>query len=145
MSARRALVASACAVAAILVPAQPATASDGLTLTLTSNVTKAKVGTIVEYTAALENHGTETVPALTISISLPDSLQGRAMSCPTGGQGQFFCPLGDFAPESVTEVRFYVEAADRNPTNGPVTVTASSNFVVILTAQLPQLKIVGKP
>lgn len=147
MSARRAFVASACAVATILGVAQPAVASDGVTLALTSNVAKAKIGTMVEYTAVVENHSTESVAALTISIGLPDSLNARAMDCPTGGQDQVVsCPLGDFAPDSVAEVRFYVEAGDRNPvTNGPVSATASSGGVTILTAQLPPLKIVGKP
>ena len=113
------------------------------TLTLTSSATKAKVGDFVGFTVRVENTGTDTIPSLSVFLILPDALDARAISCPGDTSGTtVFCKIGDFAPGSVAEVFFAVEVSHKAP-NGPVTAYASSFDVVIASASVPPLKIVG--
>ena len=117
-------------------------ASD-LTFTLTSSATKAKVGDFVGFTVRVENTGADTVPSLSVFLNLPDALDARAINCPGDTSGTtVFCKIGDFAPGSVAEVFFAVEVSHKAP-NGPATAYASSFDVVIASASVPPLKIVG--
>jgi len=117
-------------------------ASD-LTFTVTSSATKAKVGDFVGVTVRVENTGTDTIPNLSVFLNLPDALDARAISCPGDTSGTtVFCKIGDFAAGSAAEVFFAVEVSHKAP-NGPVTAYASSFDVVIASASVPPLKIVG--
>jgi len=117
-------------------------ASD-LTFTLTSSATKAKVGDFVGVTVRVENTGADTIPSLSVFLNLPDALDARSISCPGDTSGTtVFCKIGDFAPGSAAEVFFAVEVSHKEP-NGPMTAYASSFDVVIASASVPPLKIVG--
>src|SRR3954451_21110573 len=63
-------------------PATAQTAS--LSVTLAASKTKAKVGDIVDFTVVVTNNGTIPVADLTVSLNLPDALDGRAINCPFG-------------------------------------------------------------
>jgi uncharacterized repeat protein (TIGR01451 family) len=117
-------------------------ASD-LTVSLTSNTTKAKVGDFVGFTVRVENNGTTTIPDLFVDLGLPDALDARTINCPGDNHGSTtFCEVGDFAAGSIVEVLFAVQIGTKD-TNGPVTASASSLNVVLATAAIPPLKIVG--
>lgn len=115
----------------------------GLTLDLTASTTKAKIGTYVGFTVRLENTGTETIPALSVGLGLPDALDARAVNCPGDTHETVTgCDLGDFAPGTITEILFIVQVGAKEP-NGPVTVFAVSGDTVLATDQIAPLKIVG--
>jgi len=117
-------------------------ASD-LTLTLTSNTTKAKIGDFVGFSVIVENHSATTIPDLFINLNLPDALDARTINCPGNNHGSTtFCEIGDFAPGSIAEVLFGVEVGAKEP-NGPVSASASSLNVELVRAEIPPLKIVG--
>jgi uncharacterized repeat protein (TIGR01451 family) len=125
---------------------QPAAAQDAsLSVSLTASARKAKVGDFVKVTVQVENTGTDTIPALSVTLILPDALDSRSVNCPGDGDNQgimSFCPLGDFAPGSVAEVQFFVEVSHKE-VNGPITAWVSSDFDVIATARIAPLKIIG--
>jgi uncharacterized repeat protein (TIGR01451 family) len=138
----------ALAVTAVSSPATRSVAAQetpSLTLSLTSSTTKAKIGDIVRFTVRVENTGTVAIPDLNVSLSLPDALSGRAVTCPgeTGGS-PMNCRLGDFAPGSLAEVVFFVEVTSREG-NGVVGASASSSSIVLVSDIIPQLKLVGSP
>jgi uncharacterized repeat protein (TIGR01451 family) len=138
----------ALAVAAIRSPATRLVAAQeasDLTLSLTSSAKKAKIGDIVRFTVRVENTGTVAIPDLNVSLSLPDALSGRAVSCPgeTGGSPTN-CRLGDFAPGSLAEVVFFVEVTSREG-NGVVGASASSSSIALVSDIVPQLKLIGSP
>src|SRR5215207_10327824 len=111
------IVLVALAVAAITSPApRPVAAQDasGLTVSLTPSITKAKVGDIVRFIVRIENTGIVTIPALSVNLELPDALNAQSVTCPGDRHGSTtFCDLGDFAPDSVAEVVFFVEVGSR--------------------------------
>jgi uncharacterized repeat protein (TIGR01451 family) len=131
---------------ATLPGAAAAAESDGLSLTVTASHTRARIGTIVEYTAVVRNTGSETIPGVWVSINPPDALNARAVYCPTHDTGGTVvsCNVGDLAPGSIVEVDFFVEVGSRSP-NGPVFFTASSTNGTQVQVQLPALKIIGRP
>jgi uncharacterized repeat protein (TIGR01451 family) len=126
----------------------PAAAQDasGLTLSLTPSTTKVKTGNVVTFTVRVTNTGTTTISALFVQLGLPDALHAREVACPGDTHGIVtLCDLGDVAPGSVLEVVFTAEAGERGVTNGPVTAVASSSGMNLASAEIPQLKIVGRP
>jgi uncharacterized repeat protein (TIGR01451 family) len=117
--------------------------SSDLTISLTSNTTKAKVGDFVGFTVVVQNNGATTVSDLFINLGLPDALDARTINCPGDNHGSTtFCEIGDFAPGSIAEVLFAVQVGTKE-NNGPVTADASSLSVVLASAAIPPLKIVG--
>ena len=138
----------ALAVTAISSPApRPVAAQEAsdLTLSLTPSTTKAKIGDIIRFTVRVENMGTTTIPDLFVHLSLPDALNGQAVTCPgDDGDTVTSCSLGDFVPGSITEVMFFVEVGSREG-NGRVAASVSSGGFVLVTDTVPQLKIVGSP
>lgn len=119
--------------------------SDDLTLSLEAGARKARVGDAVIFTVRLENTGSATIPDLFVHLGLPDALDARAVDCPgdTGGSTTF-CDLGDVAPGSVAEVLFVVEVGSRERVlNGPVSASASSGGLVLVSDTIPPIKIVG--
>lgn len=141
-----ALVLGATVGAPMLRPAT-AQAASGLTVSLTPNVTKAKIGNIVEFTVRVENTGAETIPGLGVSLALPDALDARAVYCPfSSGDTVIDCQIGDLAPGSTAEVKFYVHVGSRTG-NGAVTAYAYDTFTgtVLASAQTAPIKIVGSP
>jgi hypothetical protein len=140
-----ALVAALVLMSALALLVRPASAQSagGLTLSLTASATKAKIGDFVGYTARLENTGSETIPALSVNLGLPDALDARAVTCPGDTQGSVtFCELGDFAPGAIAEVLFVVQIGAKAP-NGPVAAFAASADTVLATATVAPIKIVG--
>ncbi|MFL5759111.1 MAG: hypothetical protein ACJ789_05190 [Thermomicrobiales bacterium] len=119
----------------------------GLTVSVTPNVTRAKIGDIVEFTVRVENTGAETIPGLGVSLALPDALDARAVYCPfSSGDTVIDCQIGDLAPGSTAEVKFYVHVGSRTG-NGAVTAYAYDTFTgtVLASAQTAPIKIVGSP
>ncbi|MFL5760595.1 MAG: hypothetical protein ACJ789_12780 [Thermomicrobiales bacterium] len=117
-------------------------ASD-LTISLTSSTTKAKIGDFVAFTAVVENTGTASVTDLLINLNLPDALNARAINCPGETSGSTtFCVIGDLPAGSVAEILFVVQVGTKQ-NNGPVTVSASIQSLVVATDSVPALKIVG--
>ena len=113
------------------------------TVTLTSSATKAKIGDLVAFTVRVENIGAESIPDMLINLGLPDALNARAINCPGETFGSTtFCIISDFPAGSIVEVLFVVEVGTREP-NGPVTVFVSSADIVLASAAIPPLKIVG--
>lgn len=138
-----ALVLGATVGAPMLRPAT-AQAASGLTVSLTPNVTKAKIGNIVEFTVRVENTGAETISGLTVSLGLPDALDARAVYCPySSGDTVVDCQIGDLASGTTAEVKFYVHVGSRTA-NGPVTATVfDSTFNTLTSAEINPIKIVG--
>src|SRR5690349_10152322 len=103
-----------------------AQATSDLVVTATSNVTRAKIGTIVEFRVDVENTGTGTFTDLSISLILPDALDARAEYCPfdSGSGGVTDCTIGSLGPGSSVEALFYAHVGSKNA-NGPVTVFVS--------------------
>ena len=137
----------ALAVTAVSSPAtRPVAAQEApsLTLSLTPSTTKAKIGDVVIFRVRVENTGKTTIPDLFVQLGLPDALDARAINCSGETSGSTtFCNLGAFDPDSEAEIVFVVEVGAREP-NGPVTASASSvDGVVLASAEIPQLKIVG--
>ena len=127
--------------------AQHVAAQDnGLTLSLTANVNKARVGDYVAFTVQFENPGPDSIAGVMISLGLPDALDARAVNCPgEPPDAVTSCILGDVAAGSVTEVLFIVQVGSK-ATNGPVTAwAAGTDGTMLATDDLPPLKIVGKP
>ena len=118
-------------------------ASD-LVVTATSNVTKARIGTIVEFKVDVENTGTGTFTDLSISLGLPDALDARAKNCPfdSGSGGVTDCTIGSLGPGSSVEALFYVHVGSKNA-NGPVTVFVSEGGSTLVMTQIPQIKVIG--
>ena len=117
-------------------------ASD-LTISLTSSTKKAKVGDFVAFRAVVDNTGASSVPDLLINLNIPDALDARAINCPGDTSGSTtFCVISDFPAGSVAEILFVVQVGTKQ-NNGPVTVSASSSSIVLATAAVPALKIVG--
>jgi hypothetical protein len=113
------------------------------TVTLTSSATKAKIGELVAFTVRVENIGSESIPDLLINLGLPDALNARAINCHGETFGSTtFCIISDFPADSIVEVLFVVEAGTREP-NGPVTAFVSSADIVLASAAIPPIKIVG--
>jgi uncharacterized repeat protein (TIGR01451 family) len=120
-------------------------ASD-LVVTATSNSTRAKIGTIVEFKVDVENTGTGTFSDLSISLGLPDALDARAEYCPfdSGSGGVTDCTISSLGPGSSVEALFYVHVGSKIA-NGPVTVFVSTSGSTLVMTQIPQIKIVGSP
>lgn len=116
----------------------------GLTVSVTPNVTRAKIGDIVEFTVRVENTGAETISGLTVSLGLPDALDARAVYCPySSGDTVVDCQIGDLASGTTAEVKFYVHVGSRTA-NGPVTATVyDSTFNTLTSAEINPIKIVG--
>jgi uncharacterized repeat protein (TIGR01451 family) len=133
--------------ATLITPAPRSTAAQsasGLTLSLTPNLTKAKIGEVVEFTVRVENTGTETIPSFFVSLGLPDALDAQTSYCPFSPVGSVTdCELRDFAPGSIAGALFYVHVGSRAP-NGPVTAFAlDGSGHVFATAQIAPIKIIG--
>ena len=145
---RSAALALVVLLALLLGIAPPAAAQDvaGVTLRLTVNVPRAKVGEIVEYTVRVANAGTEPIAGLSVALGLPDALDARSVYCPSGTvDAVIACEIGDLAPGSVAEAKFYVHVGVREP-NGQVTAQLlDAAYNVIANAELPPLKIIGRP
>ena len=135
-------------VASFALAVRPAAAQEtSLTVDLSANTAKAKIGTIVEFRVLVENTGTTTIPALSVGLGLPDALNARAVYCPSSADqvgSVTDCNLGDLGPGSIAEFLFYVEVGSKE-TNGPVTASVFSDGTVIATDQLAPIKVVGKP
>jgi len=150
---RRLVLLAAVLVAVVVVAPAPhaAVAQDAgtLTLDLTANVTKAKIGQIVEFTVRVENAGTEPVAGLFVSLGLPDALDARATSCPSWelGDDVTSCWLGDLAPGQTVEVSFTVQVGSRTRAiNGAVTAqVGDGTFPPLASVEIPAIKIVGSP
>ena len=127
-------------------PTAAQSASD-LDISFTPNVTKGKIGEIVEFTARIENTGSGTVMNLSLSLGLPDALNARTVACPTPGGGTVNdCFIGELGPGAVAEAQFYVELGSRDrPPNGPVSLSVIDDGTVIATVQIAPIKIVGSP
>jgi hypothetical protein len=126
-------------------PTQRASAqqTSGLTISLTAQPTKAKVGDFVGFKAVVENTGDMIVSNLLINLNIPDALDARAINCPgDNGGSTTFCTITNFAPGSIAEVFFTVQVGTK-ANNGPVTVSASGDSIVLATASVPAIKIVG--
>lgn len=139
----------ACLVAALAVTAwggrpTAAQAAGSVSLTLTASTTKARIGEIVQFTATIENTGTETIPNLFVSINYPDAINARGMNCPGGSADQVVtCSLGDLAPGDSAEVLYFAEAGHREP-NGPVTASAYNDSGQLASASAGRVKIHGR-
>lgn len=118
----------------------------GLVIDLTSSAKKAKVGDLVAFTVTLENQGAESIPAITITLGLPDALDAQAVYCPGDThQTVTSCDLGEVAAGWVTEVEFFVRVGSKI-NNGPVTAVATAaDSTVIVSDELPPIRIVGHP
>jgi uncharacterized repeat protein (TIGR01451 family) len=130
-------------------PGRQAAAQDAsdLVVTLKPNVTRAKIGDIVEFTVRVENKGTETFTNLSVSLGLPDALDARSVYCPFNagsGNGVTDCEVGNFEPGSVTDVLFYVHVGSRTA-NGTVSAFVSADGISSILVQIPPIKIVGSP
>jgi uncharacterized repeat protein (TIGR01451 family) len=135
--------------ATIVAPAQQHASAQGasdLVVTATSNVTKAKIGTIVQFKVDVENTGTGTFTNLSISLGLPDALDARAEYCPfdSGSGGVTDCTIGSLGPGSSVEALFYVHIGSKSA-NGPATVFVSESGSTLVMTQIPKIKVVGSP
>jgi len=116
-------------------PATAQTAS--LSVTLTASKTKAKVGDLVDFTVVVTNNGTTPVTDLTVSLNLPDALDGRAINCPFGTSvGVTDCTFS-LSAGSAAEVHFFVRIGV-GP-NGRVVASLSDGTEVAI----PAIKIIG--
>src|SRR4051794_36092490 len=118
--------------------------ASGVTLGLTPNVTRAKIGDIVEFTVRVQNTSTATISGLRVSLGLPDALDARSVYCPfSSGDTVVDCQVGDLGSGALAEVKFYVHVGSRT-TNGPVTANVSdSTFTTLASVQIAPIKIVG--
>lgn len=129
----------------VVAPGRNAAAQDAsnLVVTLTSNVTRAKIGDIVEFRVTVENTGTETFANLSISIGYPDALDGRAVYCPFGsGDTVVDCTKDELGPGSSVEALFYAHVGSKIA-NGEVTAFVSADGITTIMTQIPPIKIVG--
>jgi uncharacterized repeat protein (TIGR01451 family) len=131
----------------LLAPAFPsarAQEADDLTVSLSANVKKARIGEFIAFTVQVENTGTETIPELTVVLITPDALDARAVVCPAGPSGTAVeCRIGDLAPSAIAVVSFAVEVGSRI-VNGPVTAwVLDSGFELLASAEVGPIRIVG--
>jgi uncharacterized repeat protein (TIGR01451 family) len=133
--------------AAVASPAHRAAAQDAsdLVVTLTPNVTRAKIGDIVEFTVRIENTGTQSFTGVFVNLGYPDALDARAVYCPfSSGDTVGDCAIGELGPGSVAEVKFYAHIGSRTA-NGEVTAFVSADGISTIMVQIPPIKIVGSP
>jgi uncharacterized repeat protein (TIGR01451 family) len=133
--------------AVAIAPSRHAAAVDAsdLNVTLKSNVTRAKIGDIVEFTVRVENNGTEAFTNLSVSLGLPDALDARSVYCPFNpgsGNGVTDCEVGTLEPGSVIDVPFYVHVGSKEA-NGGVTAFVSADGISTIETSIPAIKIVG--
>ena len=134
------------AILSLLTLAAAPSAAAGLTLDLTANATKAKVGDDITFTVRVENTGTEALTDVTINLNLPDALDAQSVDCPIDSETVTSCPLRTLQAGEVQEVTFVVRAGTRNrQINGDVTASATSGSLILASARLAPIKIVGSP
>jgi uncharacterized repeat protein (TIGR01451 family) len=128
-------------------PSHQAAAQDAsdLVVTLTPNVTRAKIGDIVEFTVRVENVGTVTITNLEVGLGLPDALDARSVYCPFNpGVGNLVtdCLIGNLEPGAATDVPFYVHVGSKEA-NGTVSATASADGIPAVIVTVAPIKVIG--
>ena len=100
---------------------------------------------IVEFTARVANTGAETLAGFYVVLGLPDALDARTVLCTGEVPDAISCRIAVLGPGSIAEAKYYVHVGVRDP-NGPVTALVfAADGEVLAIAQLPPLKIIGRP